>query len=268
MTGPARPRFLVASALFALATFASLATGCVDTSTEHRVRANAFLRGGDAEGAVKECDEGLGKRPDDAGLLILRGKALFELTRYDDARASYEKAIAVGKENEDSTLAEAHLGLAMIGTRQGDWAGARGHFEKLVVINDKDTTSRMNLAKACLSLGDLKCAVEQAEVAGQQRGNDETVLFTLGTVYLRAGNTKDAEATFAHICDVVPNAATCPYGLALVAAKLGDKPKAIAELGRAVDRKLPNPGELASDPGFASLTGEPDFVALVERAKK
>ena len=49
---PARLRTLGLSALLALATLATLATGCVDTSTEHRVRANAFLRGGDAEGAV------------------------------------------------------------------------------------------------------------------------------------------------------------------------------------------------------------------------
>jgi Flp pilus assembly protein TadD len=266
---PARLRTLGLSALLAaLSTLATLATGCVDTSTEHRVRANAFLRGGDAEGAVKECDEGLTKRPDDAGLHILRGKALFELTRYDDAKMAYEKAISVGKETEDATLAEAHLGLAMIGSRQGDWAGARGHFEKLVVINDKDTTSRMNLAKACLSLGDLKCAVEQAELAGQQRGNDEAVLFALGTVYLRADKPKEAELTFGHICEVVPNAATCPYGLALVAAKAGERDKALAEVGRAVDRKLPNPEQLASDPGFVSLASDPAFLALVERAKK
>src|SRR3569832_1643836 len=71
--------------------------GCKDKSAAHRTRANAFLRGGDAAAALKECDDGLAAKPDNLPLLILKGKALFELDRMDDARDAYARALTVGK---------------------------------------------------------------------------------------------------------------------------------------------------------------------------
>src|SRR5262249_58880236 len=103
--------------------------GCVDRAAEHRVRANAFLRGGDAAAALKECDEGLAQKKGNVPLLILRGKALFELDRLDDARAAYESAVDAARSEPKRSLAEAYLGLAMIGSRQKDWAAATTHFE-------------------------------------------------------------------------------------------------------------------------------------------
>ena len=64
-----------AVALLALA----LMAGCVNQPTEHRVKANAYFRGGQYAEALKECDLGLSGKPDDVGTLILRAKSLFEL---------------------------------------------------------------------------------------------------------------------------------------------------------------------------------------------
>ena len=242
------------------------ALGCVDAPTEHRVRANAFLRGGDAASALRECEAGLGRKPDDVSLLILRGKALFELDRLDEARAAYDEAVAAGDKEEPRALAEARLGLAMVASRKKDWAAARGHFEALVKINDRDATSHLNVARACLELSDHACAVTHGEAAGRLRGDDETVLYTLGTIYLTADKQKEAELTFAHICEVAPAAASCPYGLALAAAKAGDKERALAKLGEAVDKKVPNPDSIAREPGFASLRDDPRFSEIVARA--
>src|SRR5690349_7688090 len=93
---------------FAVAVAASLlvgmAGGCVDSAAEHRVRANAFLRGGDAAAALKECELGLAAKKDNLPLLILRGKALFELDRLDDSRTAYEAALAAGKGEEPLSL--------------------------------------------------------------------------------------------------------------------------------------------------------------------
>src|SRR5690242_19983981 len=82
---------LTAAAAFSVA-------ACVDPPTEHRLRANAFLRGGDAASAVKECDLGLEKKKDDIPLLILRGKALFELDKLDESRGAYAQAVTAGKD--------------------------------------------------------------------------------------------------------------------------------------------------------------------------
>ena len=147
--------------------------GCVDRAAEHRVRANAFLRGGDAADALKECDDGLASKKNNVPLLMLRGKALFELDRLDDARAAYEASLAAAAGREEpSALSEAHLGLAMIASRQKNWPEARKQFETLVSVNEKDGTSHLNVAKACLEMRDVPCAVHHAEEAGKLHGNE------------------------------------------------------------------------------------------------
>jgi len=240
--------------------------GCVDSAAAHRVRANAFLRGGDAASALKECDDGLAQKDGNLPLLILRGKALFELDRLEEARGAYQAALDGAHAEAPSSLAEVYLGLAMIASRREDWPAARRHFETLVGFNDKDASSHLNVAKTCLELRDLDCAVGHAETAAHLRGDDEPVLYTLGTIYLAAGKIEEAKLTFQHICEVVPGAASCPYGLALVATRSGDKRKAIAELDDAVRRKLPNPHQIAKDPGFSSIKDDPEFAQLVARA--
>jgi tetratricopeptide (TPR) repeat protein len=234
---------------------------CVD-----RVRANAFLRGGDPAAALKECEDGLSRKKANVPLLILRGKALFELDRLDEAKVAYQNAIDAAPGEDARALAEAYLGLAMVASRQKDWPAARRGFEVLVGINEKDGSSHLNVAKACLELKDLDCAIHHGEEAGRLRGNEEPVLFTLGTIYLAAGKPHEAELTFQHICEAVPGAASCPYGLALVAAGGGDTKKALQELDDAVRRKLPNPDQIAADPGFSSIKGDAEFQQIVARA--
>ena len=186
-------------------------SGCLDKSSEHRIRANAFLRGGDAQSAVNECDLGLAIKKNDPALLILKGKALFDCPSLDEAKASYERALEVGDGQDPRGLIEAHVGLAMIGSRKGDWKEARMHFEEVVKADQgKSAASHLNVARACISLHDMECALSHAETAGHLAGNDEATLFTLGTVYLSADKPADAEKTFQHICDVVPAAATVP----------------------------------------------------------
>lgn len=252
--------------ILAIAALLLAAAGCLNQADEHRVRANAFLRGDDAKSALTECDLGLAARKDDLPLLILRGKALFELDRLEDARAAYQHALEVGEKTAPDSLAEARLGLAITAGRLNDWATARREFEALVKENPKDGSSHLNVARACLELKDMKCALDHGEEAGRLKGNEEGTLFTLGTIYLAANQPAEAEKTFQHICDVVPGAASCPYGIALVAARAGDKDKAIVELTKAVDKKVPRPDSLTSDQGFASLRDDPRFVALAARA--
>ena len=243
--------------------------GCLDKSSEHRIRANAFLRGGDAKSAVSECEQGLAIKKDDPALLMIKGKALFELDDLDQAKQSFERAIEVAGNAEPRSLIEAHVGLAMIGSRKGDWKEARAHFEEVVKADQgKSASSHLNVARACISLKDMECALSHAVTAGHLAGNDEATLFTLGTVYLAADKPEDAEKTFQHICDVVPSAASCPYGVAMVAAKKGDKPRALAKLKEAIDRKMPDPARIPADPYFASIKDDPELLALVASATK
>lgn len=242
--------------------------GCVDQPTEHRVRANAYLRGGDADKALTEVEAGLKSQPKDVALLILKGKALFELDRHDDAGSAYKQALDAGKDLKPTALTEAHLGLAMVAMRKKQWTTARASFQTLVDIDGTNSNARINLARICLQLKDLECALTHGVEAGHLQGDSEGVLFTLGRIYLVANKHDQAERTFQHICEVVPGAASCPYGVALVAAQRGDKAKALDKLREAVSRKLPNPKTLADDALLAPLLDDPEFKKLVEEASK
>lgn len=241
-------------------------TGCVERSTEHRIRANALFKMGEYKQALAECDRGLEQKGEDASLWVLKGKTAFELGDLPAARGAYTRALEVGQGRRGVFLGDAYLGLAVIATRERKWSDARDQFMKLLELNPSDGTSHANLARVDLELGKIDEAVQHAEEAARTRGNDEQVLFTLGKVYLAAGRSSDAEKTFQHIGEVVPNSSSCPYGLALVALDKGDTAGALAKLREAIDRKIPHPEKLAEDPALARLAHDHDFRTLAAAA--
>jgi tetratricopeptide (TPR) repeat protein len=262
---PLRLSWLVLCLASALGATASL-SGCVERSTEHRIRANALFKMGEYRQALAECDRGLEQKGEDASLWVLKGKTAFELGDLAQARAAYTRAVEFGRERRGVFLGDAYLGLAMIATRERKWGEAREQFSRLLELNPSDGSSHANLARVYLELGKTDEAVHHAEEAARTRGNDEQVLFTLGKVYLAAGRVPDAEKTFQHIGEVVPNSASCPYGLALVALDKGDTKGALAKLREAVDRKIPHPEKLAEDPALAKLAHHQEFVSLAAAA--
>jgi tetratricopeptide (TPR) repeat protein len=255
--------FAVLIAALALATL-----GCVNHATEHRVKANAYFRGGQYAEALEECDKGLANKPDDVGTLILRAKSLFELDRVSEAKADFARAVALGGGKGGPYLGDAYLGLAIVASRAKDWKEARAEFEKLLATDPDDVGTRTNLARVCLELGDFPKAEEHAEVAVSLRPQDEAGLFMLGRVLLAEGKLDEAATAFSRIGASSPRAASAPYGLAMVFARKGDRTSALAKLSEAVALKVPNPGEIALDPAFASLKDDPDFSRIVALAAK
>ncbi len=240
----------------------AFAGGCVDEPAEQRQRASALLRSGDPQAALKVCDRGL-SASEDVSLLVLRSKALFELDRLAEARASYRKVIALAEGRSPRALAQAYHGLAIIDSRQQRWPAARLSFEQLIRLDKRDPVARINLARICLTSGDLACAVEHGEHARRLGDDREEVLFTLGRIYLTAARYRDAERAFEQICEVKPGASSCPYGVALVATQQGDRARALVKLREALRRGLPNPGSLSRDKLLAPLRDDPAFRELV-----
>ena len=90
----------------------------------------------------------------------------------------------------------------------------------------------------------------------------------LGKVMLAEGKLDEATTAFARIAAGNPKASSAPYGMAMVLARRGDKAGALTKLSEATDLKVPNPQEIADDPAFASLKGDPAFSRIVTLAAK
>src|SRR4051812_43693601 len=131
MSSPLRPMVVVLVVVGVL-------SGCVERSTEHRIRANALFKSGDYREALVECWRGLESKPDDVSLWILKGKTAFELDELADARASYERAVSLGAARRGIFLADAYLGLGVISTREQKWEDARQQFLHLLELNPSD----------------------------------------------------------------------------------------------------------------------------------
>ncbi len=252
----------------ALVVSATLLLACVDGATEHRVRANAFFRGGQYVEALKECDLGLAAKPDDVGTRVLRAKSLFELDRFEEAKADYARAVELGEGKRGTYIGDAYLGLAILASRAKDWPEAEREFDRLLVLDPNDVGTHTNLARVCLERGDLARAEEHANAAVALRDQDEAALFMLGKVMLAEGKLDEAAAAFAKISASNPKAASAPYGMAMVFARRGDKDGALAKLREATDLKVPNPQEIADDPAFASMKDDPAFSRIVTLAAK
>jgi hypothetical protein len=128
--------------------------------------------------------------------------------------------------------------------------------------------AKIYLAQATLGGGTprpekLDLAEKQAVEAGHENGTDETVLFTLGRVYLAEDKLVEARATFQHLIDTNPAKASGPYGLAMVSAKEGKKDEMLQELGVALQKGVPDPKQIPTEAAFAAYKDDPQFVAAL-----
>jgi predicted Zn-dependent protease with MMP-like domain/Flp pilus assembly protein TadD len=85
----------------------------------------ALNRVGECEQALKSLEEALELAPDAVEARMERAVSLFELCRFEEAKAAFEEVLA-----EESEVAWAHHHLGLIAERRGDEAGARQHLAR------------------------------------------------------------------------------------------------------------------------------------------
>src|SRR3954463_7720945 len=95
--------------------------------------ANEYRKAGDPEQAVFICEEYLPQQPGHMSGHIVYGQALFDLARYDDARAVFETALSLDPEN---LIALRHLGD--IALALGELAAARGWYDRVLQADPRN----------------------------------------------------------------------------------------------------------------------------------
>jgi hypothetical protein len=91
-------------------------------------------------------------------------------------------------------------------------------------------------------------------------------LASLGHAYARAGRRNDARAVLARLDNASGKRHVPPYHLAVIYAALGDPPRALDWLERALDDRSPWIGYMLVDPRLDPVRSNPRFTDILRKA--
>ena len=161
------------------------------------------------EAAIAPLQKFIAEKPDLAFAHFQLGYAYTALTRSEDARAEYERAIAL-----DPKMSEAYLNLGILLLDRQEYAAAVTPLSKAVELLPAQSRPRSLLAIAQDRSGDKEGAARSFEGVLHLEPNDLTANQYLGDLDLRTGKFAKAEARFHHALQIQPDAPEPLQGLA------------------------------------------------------
>jgi Flp pilus assembly protein TadD len=171
--------------------------------------AQAALDKNDYNAALQPLQKFIAEKPDVAYAHFQLGYAYTALKRTDDARAEYEKAVAL-----DPKMTEAQLNLGIL-LLESDPAAAVAPLSKAVELLPSQSRPRYLLGLAQERSGDLKGAAESFEGASRLDPKDAAALGELGKIYVKSKRPAEAESKFRAALGIEPKSPEALQGLAL-----------------------------------------------------
>ncbi len=171
--------------------------------------AQAALAKNDYAAAIPPLQKFIAEKPDVAYAHFQLAYAFTALKRSDEARAEYEKCIAL-----DPKMTEAQLNLGIL-LLDKDPAAAVEPLRKAVDLLPSQSRPRFLLGLAQERSGDLKNAVESFDGATRLDPKNDEALLELAKIYLKQNRPADAEAKFRGVLALQPKAPEALQGLAL-----------------------------------------------------
>jgi Flp pilus assembly protein TadD len=171
--------------------------------------AQAALDKNDYKAAIPPLQKFIAEKPDVAFAHFQIAYAYTALKQPDQARAEYEKCVAL-----DPKMAEAQLNLGIL-LLDEDAAAATAPLGKAVELLPSESRPRYLLGLAQERSGDLQAATESFAGASRLDPKDEESLMELGRIYLKSDRPQDAEGRFRAVLEIEPNSPEALHGLAL-----------------------------------------------------
>ena len=171
--------------------------------------AQAALDKNDYNAAIPLLQKFIAEKPDVAWAHFQLGYAYTALKQTDQARAEYEKAVAL-----DPRMTEAQLNLGIL-LLEKESAAAVEPLRKGVELLPSQSRPRYLLGLALERTGDWQGAAESFEAATRLDPKDEDALTELGRIYLKHNRAADAEAKFRAALGIDPKSPEALQGLAL-----------------------------------------------------
>ena len=160
------------------------------------------------EGAIPPLQKFIAEKPEVAYGHFQLAYAYTALKRADEARAEYERAIAL-----DPKMPEAPLNLGIL-LMDKDPAAAVAWLHKAVELLPTQSRPRFLLGNAQERSGDLAGAAESFDSALRLDPRDSEALLHVGSLYLRLKRPADAETKFRNALELQPDSAPAALSLA------------------------------------------------------
>jgi len=184
----------------------------------------AYLRTKDLAQALQACERAVVLSPDDASLWIVLGWLYRNQDLYENAEASFRKAISIDKQNPLGYEA-----LAMIQEKTNDLVSAIDIYESMLAILPQSAALHYQLGLTLARINDTRgarAAVEQA--LALDPGLDQA-RFLLGVVCLDLGDNGLAIEQLARVVEANPFDIRARQNLAAAFARQGQHDKAIQQ---------------------------------------
>jgi len=170
--------------------------------------AQAALGKKDYAAAAQNYQEYLAKKPDDAFSHFQLGYVFSALQRPADAKAEYEKAIAL-----DPRMAAAYLNLGLT-LLDSDPQGAIAPLQKAAELTPDQPEPKYLLGAAFERSGKADAAIGQYEAAERLDKDNFDIHFALARTLLVAGRPRDSEPEFQAALKLQPESGPAHLGLA------------------------------------------------------
>jgi Flp pilus assembly protein TadD len=171
--------------------------------------AQAALDKNDYQGAIPPLQKFIAEKPDVAFAHFQLAYAYTALKQTDDARAEYQKCVAL-----DPKMPEAQLNLGIL-LLEKDAAAAVEPLQKAVELLPSQSRPRHLLGLAQERSGDGKGAAESFEGASRLDPQDAGSLIELGRIYVKNDRYAEAEGRFRAALEVDRKSPEALQGLAL-----------------------------------------------------
>ena len=171
--------------------------------------------------ALQLLAELLDGSPRDHALLTLRGIALTQIGRTEEALASYRSALQAAPD-----YLAALQGAAEIEFRQRD-PEAQARLERVIATRSENPTAHAMLGVLAFERQDCPTAVQHFAKAGPALGENTQVLWQYGQCAFQAGDMLAAVHTFRRLVDLEPSNSAARFNLALSLFETDHHPETI-----------------------------------------
>ncbi|MFW5837291.1 MAG: tetratricopeptide repeat protein, partial [Desulfovibrionaceae bacterium] len=167
---------------------------------------------------------------DDPEALLLRGRALRELSHWTESGQAYAKAVELGAPEQQ---AKAHTGWGFALLSQGQADQARQAFGKALALDADAVDARRGLGMCWLKAGRLGEAEAEIEACLAQAPDDPGALAAQGLLRMRQGQAGEAERLLQRAVEIDPHSCLGWANLGFVHRQAGRADQAVDALERA-----------------------------------